>query len=67
MKHPLLSDPPRPPRLSELVHSGGFFCLACEKFSEPTEDTIGQPFQRCQLCNQAGTLKFIPPAFPKPS
>jgi hypothetical protein len=65
VKNPILTAPHNPPRLSELVHSGGFFCVACEHFSEPTEETVGQPFARCQLCNQSGTLKWIAPVLPR--
>jgi hypothetical protein len=61
---PSLTVPPPPPRLSVLVHSGGFFCLACERFSEPTEETAGEVFARCARCGAAATLKFIPPALP---
>ena len=46
--------------LDALTH-GFFFCLSCQRRSAPTDDSIGEPQQRCEKCGQA-TLVWHPPA-----
>jgi hypothetical protein len=49
----------------EALTNGWWECRACKTRSEPTDETIGNPFAKCSRCGAAGKLQWHPPVLAK--
>lgn len=48
--------------LTQAAKNGFWWCSTCRAPSEPTEETIGEPWQKCARCGDTHCLAWNPPA-----
>lgn len=51
----------KPASLLAVATEGGWWCSSCRAYASPTEASLGEPRQQCDICGAYGTLAWNAP------